>query len=33
MFRGELHVNVGSLKIRTSPLTTRFGQTARKEFM
>ena len=22
VFRGELHVNVGSLKIRTSPLTT-----------
>ena len=31
MFRGELHVNVGSLKIRTSPLTTWFGQNARKE--
>ena len=31
MFRGELHVNVNSLKIRTSPLTTWFGQHARKE--
>ena len=32
-FCGELHVNVGSLKIRTSPLTTWFGQDARKEFV
>ena len=30
VFRSELHVNadVGPLKIRTSPLTTRFGQNA-----
>ena len=31
VFRGKLHVNVGSLKIRTSPLTPGFGQNARKE--